>query len=69
MKQNSERFVDSSPFDPQRGVFIRGGQYEPICGECRDPCSLRFIPFDYPERLPGGSRRNNNDDDDDDDNN
>ena len=19
-------------------------KYEPICGECRDPCALRFIP-------------------------
>ncbi len=22
--------------------------YEPICGQCRDPCSLRFIPDTYP---------------------
>lgn len=29
----------------------RGGAeiYEPVCGECRDPCALRFVPDRYPK--------------------
>ena len=31
-------------------------KYEPICGTCRDPCALRFIP----DPFPTNRRRTNN---------
>jgi len=35
--------------------------YEPICGECRDPCSLRFVPDRFgPRRDDFNGNRNNN---------
>ncbi len=55
---------------------VSSGQgYEAICGECRDPCRLRFVPDTFPRRRQssseegedsseeednGGRRRNNN---------
>ena len=37
-------------------VSTDGGyeRYEPICGECRDPCALRFVPDTYPRRDKSG---------------
>ena len=31
--------------------------YQPICGQCRDPCRLRFVPDTLPKRP---KRRRNN---------
>ncbi|TRY68402.1 hypothetical protein TCAL_10230 [Tigriopus californicus] len=37
----------------------RGGKiYTPVCGECRDPCTLRFVPDPFP-------RKKNNDNEND----
>lgn len=27
------------------------GEYKPVCGQCRDPCALRFIPRNSVEYL------------------
>ena len=39
--------------------------YEPICGECRDPCALRFIPDSYPRKNRDDSFEDDNNNDND----
>merc|ERR1739848_201338 len=44
----------------RRNAYGRNN-YEPICGECRDPCSLRFVPDRFgPRRDDFNGNRNNN---------
>ena len=38
------------------------GEYKPVCGQCRDPCALRFIPrnsVEYLQKLTLGDNANN----------
>ncbi len=34
----------------RRSHYGRTDLYEPVCGECRDPCALRFVPDRYPKK-------------------
>ena len=37
------------------------GEYKPVCGQCRDPCALRFIPrnsVEYLQKLTLGDNAN-----------
>ena len=44
----------------RRNAYGRNN-YEPICGECRDPCALRFVPDKFgPRRDDYSGNRNNN---------
>ena len=35
---------------PGYGTTHSEARYEPVCGQCRDPCALRFVPDSYPRR-------------------